>query len=157
MSSVTATTDEVEVLLPTETTLRIADIPCRVRRLKTREFLMGMRIFARSMGQALPGFQLDMTSNEALAAQIMALLIVSVPEAIEESIAFVTAIVEPIDGSKSREVAKALVNPDPGDLLDVIEIAATQEKDEIRELAGKAQAMWGRMSKLYQKGGPSGP
>lgn len=123
------------------------DIECEVERLKSREFLLLMRILTHGLGAGIRDIRLDTNDRDALAGELLALLMLAVPEAIEEFGAFILAIVSPVDRSKAAEVAVTLQNPDPDVLIDALGIMVEQEADDLVMLGGKAQAWIARIQK----------
>lgn len=159
--------DELAVILPVAATLVVntedGPVECRVKRLKTREILILLRVLTTAFGTGAIGqLKLNQESPEAMAADAAALMMVALPEAGTEFIHFVSHVVEPLDNENAAAVQKEMVNPDADVILDAFEVIATQEKDNLFELMGKVKSLWTRLSDLYavqQKGskkkGPS--
>lgn len=147
------TQDDIEVILPDLTVqepLYVNGVECRVKRLKTLEFLSLMRVLTAGLGPGLGQVRIDFSSPDDVARDMTALLLLALPNASQEFTVFLASIVEPIDGSKAGEVAKYLHgNPDLEPLIDVFERMAVQEKDDLAGLAGKVRAMWKRIADLY--------
>jgi hypothetical protein len=143
-------TPDLDEIVPDVVEIDVDGIPCRVRRLKTREFLALMRVLTSGLGGGLSEVKLDFTDSDAVGRDLSALMLLALPNAFEEFTQFLTLVVEPKDGRKTAAVRKALDdNPDPAVLLDVFEAIAVQEKHDLAALAGKAQAMWARVATLY--------
>lgn len=137
--SATDTADLETILPPDGEPLQIAGVPCRVRRIRTRELLAFLRVIIAGAGQSLPEAQRMIKDGEPADEVLVALAMQSVPIAGDEAIAFVQVIVEPLDEKKAAKVTAALVNPEIDTLWDVIERVIVQEKDEIETLVGKAR------------------
>lgn len=149
------TTDDVkpdlEAIVPEEMTVVVNGIECRVKRLKTREFLALMRVLTAGLGPNISQVDLDFTDGETVARDLSALMMLALPGATEEFALFLGNVVEPVDSGKNVQVFQYLNdNPDVDVLIDVFEAVATQERDDLAGLAGKAQAMWKRVAPLYQ-------
>lgn len=126
---------------------------CRVNRLKTREFLMLMRVLTSGLGPGLSTVRLDFTDGETVARDLSALMLLAVPNATEEFANFLGQITKPTNPEKNAQVARYLHdNPELDVMLDIFETVAVQEKDDLAALAGKAQAMWSRIASLYGAG-----
>jgi len=145
-----APAEDLSVIVPPTGRLTIADIECEVGRLKTREFLALLQILTNGIGPGLKDVKLDTSSPEDAAKDLAALLLVALPNAIDEFIVFVQTVVRPIQKSQTGELRKALENPEIDDLLAVAETIIRQEIDDLQQLVGKAQAMWSRTAALFQ-------
>lgn len=142
---------DLEVIVPEPGRVVIDGIDCQIRRLKTREFLLLMRVITKGLGSGLSAVSIDFTDEESVGRDLAALMVLALPNAFEEFVEFLQAIVEPVDPRKNAALAKAIGdNPDVDVLLDVFEVMAVQEKDDLAALAGKAQAMWSRVVQVYR-------
>lgn len=130
--------------------ISVEGIPARVKRLRSREIFALLRVLTTAMGPALTQLQLDGEDEDELQGQIMALFLMAVPAATSEFTDFVAQVVEPIDRADGVELAKKMQNPDPGVLIEVLELVAVQEKDDWRVLWGKVQAAISRIQVLYR-------
>lgn len=153
---------DLSVILPVEGTFTIPikgeDVPVTVRRLKTREFLLLMRVLTTGLGQGITQIRLDMDDPDEMQAQMLSIFMLAVPEALEEFGEFLMAIVDPKKGDDAARVRAYMMNPDdPGVLLDVLGVLIEQEKDDLVVLGGKAQAWLARLAKTFsQQSGPTG-
>lgn len=150
-------TKDVQVIVPPASDKLVVDgHECRVRRLKTREFLSLMNVLTSGLGGALTDVSVDLSDEDAVARDLTALFLMAIPRATDEFTVFLRQIVEPIDPDQRAAVGRYLMdNPDLDEMLDIFETVAVQEKDDLVVLAGKAQAMWKRLATLYA--GPKGP
>lgn len=142
---------DLEAILPVEKEIVIDGIDCRVRRLKTREFLSLVNVLTSGLGPALSEVKLDFSDGDTVAQDMSALMLLAVPNALDEFTMFLRVVVEAKDGRQAGRVATYLMdNPDLDVLLEIFEVIAMQEKDDLAVLAGKAQAMWSRLATLYR-------
>ena len=144
---------DLEVILPVDGIVEVDGIRARVKRLKTREFLGLLRVITTGMGPAMAQVKLTADDPDQLQAEMMGLFLVAVPNAIDEFSAFMVTIVEAETPKNQPQLLKAMDNPDPGVLLDVLTIMAEQEKDDLAVLAGKARAAVTRIQTVYQAAG----
>jgi hypothetical protein len=149
------TTPDVDVILPTPGTCQVAGIDVTVNRLKTRELLALLKILTSGLGPALGTVRLDFSSPETVQSDLIGLMLLAMPNAVQETVLFLLTIVQPKSPDDRKALNQALDNPDPADLIDVFEAMASQEAGDLTSLAGKAQAMWSRIAPLYQKKGPT--
>jgi hypothetical protein len=151
-SSTEVETPDVEVIVPPTGKVMVDGHDCRVRRLKTREFLALVNVLTTGLGGALSDVTIDLSDEEGVARDLSALIVLAVPRATDEFTVFLRQIVEPVDDRHRAAVATYLLdNPDVEVMLDIFEIVASQEKDDLSVLAGKAQAMWKRVAALYTR------
>jgi hypothetical protein len=143
---------DLDVIDPIGTPIEIVGVQCVVNRLKAREFLALVRVMTIGLGDGLRAVStsLSMDDEEALGQELLALLLLAIPEAGEEFLAFVRLIVEPKDPKQKATVLSALENPDLDVLIDVAEMVVLQEAEDLHGLAGKARAAWTRIASLYQ-------
>jgi hypothetical protein len=151
---------DVDVIMPqTGATVTIDGIECTVNRLKSREFLALLRVVTTGLGESIAeaSRELDLDDEQKLGQQLMGLLVVSIPEAVDEFLTFVRVVVTPTKPGATTvaDLAAALDNPDLEVLLDVAEKVVEQEKDDLSALAGKARAAWTRIAALYQPKKPT--
>lgn len=147
-----AVVEDLEPILPTEARVTVAGCLCKIRRLKTREFLSLVQVMTAGLGNALQDVKLDFSNEETIGAELSGLMVLAIPNAVDEFTVFLRAVVEPLNADDRGKVASYLMdNPDLDVLFDVFEAVATQEKDDLAVLAGKAQAMWARVGALYSK------
>lgn len=126
-------------------------VKVHVNRLKTREFLALLRFLSKGLGPAVAELSFDMSDEEALAGEMIGTLIVALPEATDEFMAFVQAVVTPVGKDDAARVKSEMDNPDIDDLMAIGERVIVQEIPDLKRLAGNAQAMWGRIRQVYQR------
>lgn len=143
---------DLEPIVPTEKVMDVAGCKCRVKRLKTREFLSLLQVLTSGLGPALGEVKLDFTDGDTVSRDLSALMLLAVPNAIDEFTVFLRNVVEPVNEQDRAVVATYLLdNPDVEVLLDIFEAVALQEKDDLAVLGGKAQAMWSRLMVVYAR------
>ena len=126
-------------------------VKVKVNRLKTREFLALLRFLSRGLGPAVAELSFNTDDEEELAGEMIGTLIVALPEATDEFMEFVQAVVTPVGKDDVARVKQEMANPDIDDLMAIGERVVVQEIPDLRRLAGNAQAMWGRIRKVYER------
>ncbi len=96
--------------------------------------------------------ELNFDDPDQVARDMSALMILAMPNAVDEFILFMSGMVEPPPASRAEIMGYLVDNPELEDLLVVFEKIAEQEKDDLVSLAGKVRAMWTRIAPMYQKG-----
>lgn len=122
----------------------------RVNRLRTVEFLALMRCLARGLGPGIA--ELDFTAEgEEQVGQVVGIMLTALPNASTEFMQFVQTVTVAVGKDDKKRVADELANPSLDDMLAIVERVVENELPDLRELVGKAQAMWGRVSKMYAR------
>lgn len=143
---------DIDAIVPDEAPIVVNGIRCKVRRIKTLEFIALIRVLTAGLGSALGDVKLDFSSEETITQDLSALMLLAIPNATEEFALLLRQMVEPIDEGDRAAVATYLLdNPDLDVLIDIFELIATQEKDDLSVLAGKLQAAWSRVVPLYSR------
>lgn len=122
----------------------------RVSRLKTIEMLALLRAIAAGVGPAIGELEFSEDTEENIGL-FVGLLISGMGDAGPEIMEFLRLVVKPVAQSDKDRVRKEMVNPDPGDTLDIIERLVTQEMPDFEKLLGKAQAMFSRVQTTYRR------
>jgi hypothetical protein len=136
----TATVRDIEEILPDEATVTISGIQCRVERIKTRGLAMFMRVIGASVGTRITSLNISSDPNEA-AKELIGILMIAIPNAIDNTLAFVKMVVKPINEDDAKALDAALFDPEPEELLDVIMVIVEQEKGNFAALWGKARTL----------------
>lgn len=129
-----------------------------IQRLKTRQMFRLLKVLTHGAGPLVQQ-QLDFGDTaEDFGRKLLALVIISVPDAENEFIDFLVSMTKPkglIEG-KGRKLNKQeqednatlwrryeeeLGNPDPMDLLDVVDVIITQEAPELQALGKRIAAL----------------
>jgi hypothetical protein len=140
-------------------TLR-SGLQIRVARLRLRQLFKLLRIVTRGGATYLPTLRQAMTEapegkvGEAFATQFLAVIIMALPEAEDEAVEFLLAVADPLHLSEGtdkvtkerndlaqREIEKELFNPDPDDVVSILERVLDQEKDDLVSLGKRLAAM----------------
>ena len=129
---------DLDAIVPAEGVVEIEGVKYKVKRLRLLELASLMRVVSVGAGPALAQLQDAFDGDEDMTSQVMAVLVVSLPNAIGEFVEFLNVVLVSEDG-KSPE---GLVNPDLDVLLDVVGIIVEQEKDDLPALVGKAKRLW---------------
>lgn len=153
VEEVAAEVPDLEVILPEHGEVQVGEYKVRVRRIKSREFFALMRIITKGLGEGLASFRFsfDAEDPEQMQADMLAVLAIAIPEAIEEVAQFLKAITEPVNPSETAAVAAALENPEVEVTMDILGVMLEQERDDIGPLLGKAQAWITRLQKTMAR------
>lgn len=147
---------ELEVLAPVEVTDRVElsdGTELLLNRMKTREVLKLLRIFTHGAGQLLGNIN---WGSDEFGDQLIAVLLIAVPDAEDETIEFIRAMVEPFGIDHSRKLTKAakeandalysdlydlLDNPELDDLLEILTAIIRNEAPELQSLGKKLRSL----------------
>ncbi len=149
-SGMTATQDKTPDLQPIigeSTDLKIDGMSARVGRLRAREVIRLVGIITRGLGDNIRYLRFD---TENVQATLTAAFVMAVPNALDETLAFVASIVHPVVPDDAARLRAALENPDLETVLDILGVVALQESDEMKALVGKARALLVQIQKAYQ-------
>lgn len=129
----------------------------RIRRLKTVETLRLLKILTVGAGGAISRIDWSSLSNnaEAFAGELVALLLMAVPNAVDETLQFIQSMVEPIDlierpRSKAERdsnqerwevLGNELINPEIEDTIGILTNVVRQEAKDIQALGKRLRAM----------------
>jgi hypothetical protein len=126
-----------------------------VRRMRTRQFFRLLRILTHGAGPALTQAQLNFGGDPAEFGQkLLMLVVMSIPDAEQETIAFLASMCEPagLSGKQASQLTRQeadadkalwdrygeeLHNPELDDTLDLIEVIVRQEAPELQALGKK--------------------
>ena len=144
-----AFTPDLDVIVPEAGGgLTIGGIPASVKRLRMRELIALGRVMTAGASPALGAVKLNTNDPEAMGADLAAILMLALPNAIEEFCDFLAALVEARDPSDASRLASYVRdNPDLEELVDVLNVMVEQEKDTLASLAGKLQGTIALLSK----------
>lgn len=120
----------------------------RIDRLKTRGLFKLMKIVTRGAGPILMNVNLDFSNTEKFTSQFLSIVFMAIPEAEDEAMDFIQAMVSPvgyvdhpktqadIDNNESvlENLAKALVDPEIDDTYSIIERIIHNEAGNISAL-----------------------
>lgn len=136
-----------------------------IERLKTRQLFKLLKVLTRGAGEALSSLDIstDMDAEE-FTGQLLAAVVISIPEAEDEAIEFIQSMVSPVgliipprskDDKKKNDdlydaIASSLYNPELEDTINIIEQVVVNEASEI-------QALGKRLGGLLKKALPAVP
>lgn len=132
-------TDDLNVIVPEKGGVVLVDgAEYRVKRIRLIELASFMRVISTGAGPVLMQAGALFDNEEDMTGQITGLVIVALPNAVEEFIDFLNTVLEPVGEVEDGKI----VNPDPTAVLDVVALMVEQEKDDWQALMGKARQMW---------------
>jgi hypothetical protein len=131
----------------------VAGVPCVVNRVRTRELMLLARVLTRGIGENLNMVDFDGDDAES---QIMGLLVVAIPEAGEEVLDLVRALVRPAEKLPDKDPRagafhEEMRNPDVDTTLDVLAVLVRQEKETFPLLLGKFRVLFDAASAVWRK------
>lgn len=140
---------DLEEILPDAKPIEVAGHPCTVRRLMTREVLMLGRVLTAGLGPAMANIDLQ---GPAAQNQMVAALMMAIPNAPDETIMFLRAVLDPVDPDDAGEVMAVMGNPPFDVTMDIIVRMAEQEAETIQQLVGKGKAAVALLQKQFRTG-----
>lgn len=156
MTSKAQTNNDVEALTaePNVITLTSGSV-VRVQRLKTRQLLRLLKIFTAGAADALGSLEFDREDTEGFAQQLLALIVLSIPEAEDETIEFIQALILPArfeENPKTKAAKEAnqkliddlyneTVNPEIEDLISIFEVVFRAEAEDMIALGKRVGAL----------------
>ena len=143
------TSPDLSVILPDTARLEVDGIEVRVKRLRAREVLALARIIASGLGDGVMDMRVDWNDSEEVKGALLGMMLVALPLAEEEAIAFFRTLVVPVDSSRAGELADLMGNPDPGVLLDLLDAVVDQEGPALLDLVGKARQLAAKVGTLF--------
>ncbi len=132
---------DLQVIDPKEREITVGGVQCHVRRIKTRELMLAVRVVTSGGSYALQ--KTDFKDR----GQIAALLLMAIPEAHEEFLDLLRALITPVadDFGPTHEgyvsFTEAMENPPIEVSLELVEVLVEQE-------SGTFQALWGKVENL---------
>jgi hypothetical protein len=147
---------DIDRIDPVPDTITLASgIEVHVLPLRTRELFKLLRIITHGAGQTIMQSGLDFKEDSAVFLQkLLGIVLFSIPDAENETVAFLQAMVEPADltDKPNRDLSKAereaniaswtrlnmeMYNPDPGDTIDILENVVRRESADLQALGKK--------------------
>lgn len=145
--------NDLDVIAPEGAIVVIADVKCRVRRIRVRELMLAARVLTAGIGESIKDMDL---SDEDWQSSLQAAFVMAIPEAHEEFLELLRVLVEPIepiaDDAQEKAFRAEMENPDLSPAIDVVAAVATQEHDTFEQLLGKAKQVFAMLQALYRKG-----
>ncbi len=141
--------EETDIILPEleEVKLSTGQV-VQIKPLKARQFFRLLRIVTRGGAKILNQLrwsQLD--SPDQFAAQLVAVVVFSIPEAEQETLDFIESMVElPEDPEERKAVLQELTDPEIEDVVNIIEVIVLREKDDLVSLGKNSRrfGLWRR-------------
>lgn len=129
--------NETDVILPVAGRVNVGDIPVQVRRINLREVVLLTRVLTKGVGPNVTRLQINPKDD----SQVMGLLLAVLPDALDEAMEFLVALVEPVKADDGPRLQAAMVNPDLDSAFDLFSTIWSQEKDTFGRLVGKVRAL----------------
>lgn len=163
VSGVNALSSEIDGLDPPQPEIIELSTGTKVRvlPLKMRQLFRLLRIVTRGGSSYLPLLRDALTlagdddAAEVFGTQLLAIALIALPEAEDEAVEFVQSVVEPYDLTTRRDkqakehndslrntLNAELYNPDPGDLVTILEAVIAREKGDLVALGKRLGAMF---------------
>jgi hypothetical protein len=139
--------------MPDPALIDIAGMPVRIRRLQTRELLLAIRVLTVGMGAGIAAVDLS-ADKEELTQTVLALLITAIPDAPDELLDLLAALVEARNKDDRQALGELMGNPPIDVTMDILGAVVAQEKDDLSALVGKARQLFGFAQVLTRKGTP---
>lgn len=143
----------------------VSGLTVQVVPLKTRQFFRLLKIVTHGAGGALGSLSIDPNEGaEEFLTKLVALVVLALPDAEDESIEFIQSMVEPVGLIKRMRITKQdkeinealwagvheqLYNPELEDLITLIETVIKREAEDIQALGKRLMGMF----KIAQKTG----
>jgi len=144
---------DLEIILPDPADLTVGGVRCEVQHLKTREFFMLMGLVTSTLGgDALSG--LDSDDPDSLKTEVMGAVLVALPLALDDFLRLVKRVVTPVDPADAPVFNKAIDNPEPDEMLEIVDAIIENEGDNLWSLWGKAKTYLAKWQEKF-KNGPS--
>lgn len=142
-----ATAEDLAVIIPDVSHVTIGGYRCHIRRLKARETLFLLRIITRGFGPGIAdlmaSFTQDGADSEDRAAELIAALLVAVPNAMNDFMELVTHLVAADDQSDRKQLADyCMTDLEMDDVITVIQAVVIQEVDDWERLVGNVRRAW---------------
>lgn len=133
----------------------------RVKPIKTRETFALLKIVSRGAGPILAEVAFNREDQDAFASQMIGLIVMAIPEAVEETIEFVQIMCEPvkdfIEQPRTKEQRKhneelltalyeELENPELDDLIAIVSAIAINEAPHMMALGKRLAALFEKIN-----------
>lgn len=150
-----AIASDVDALVPESDKITLSSgSVVRVERLRTRGFFKLLKIVTRGGGPILMQMDLNFEDPRVFMNQFLAVVVMAIPEAEDEAIDFIRAMVVPAEfvedaksksaQQKNRDLVESLYDelddPHPEDVLTIIEVIIRNEAEDIVALGKRLAA-----------------
>lgn len=151
-----AVPDDVDALSPSPDQVTLeSGFVVNVERLRTRGMFKLLKIVTRGAGPILMQMKLDFEDSEAFVGQLLAVVMMAIPEAEDEAIEFIQHMTSPAEAkldSKAKGAAEAnkalferlyreLDDPNPMDTINIISKIIENEAHDIQALGKQLAAL----------------
>lgn len=151
-----AVPDDVDALSPSPDQVTLeSGFVVNVERLRTRGMFKLLKIVTRGAGPILMQMRLDFDDSEAFVGQLLAVIMMAIPEAEDEAIEFIQFMTTPAGADvnakskgaqeKNRELfeqlARELDDPAPSDTVNIISKIIENEAHDIQALGKQLAAL----------------
>jgi hypothetical protein len=144
---------DLETILAPPVIVELQGHQVAVQHMKTREFFSFLGIFTSTLGggaaQALS--ELKDKEGEEIQGEILGLVLVCLPLAVDPVLKLVKDITRPVDPEDAHWLMEYLDNPEMEDLMAVVDAVIENEKDNLSELVGKARMYFTKWSQVMKK------
>jgi hypothetical protein len=115
-----------------------------------REFLKLLKVITRGGASIMGNVNLDFNDTDAFVQELLAIILFAVPEAEDEVVEFLEAIVKPTglvgdiqkDSDKMTLLVNTFDNPEIEDVIDVITLLVRTEGRDLQALGKRLRAMF---------------
>lgn len=161
-----ATTDVEVIVAESEFVSLLSGIKVAIQPLKARQFFKLLRIITHGAGGMLLNVQFSGNDTpEEFGAKLLALVGFAIPDAEEEVIDFLLAMVKPAEEKTGRKLSKdeiaenkrltdelfeELYNPELEDLVTLVEAIVKREAEDLQALGKRLMAMFDLAKKTGQ-------
>jgi hypothetical protein len=133
----------------------VAGVLCSVNRVRTRELMLLARVLTRGIGENMKMVEFDGDAGD-VEAQILGLLVIAIPEAGDEILDLLRAIVRPAetlsdDDPRAAAFHAAMRNPEVDTMLDTLGVLVRQERETFPLLVGKFRVLFDAAAALWRK------
>lgn len=148
---------EIDDLMPEVTPFKFSNgVQAEVLPLQTRQLFRLLRVLTHGAGVALRNAPLDFTQNIGeFGSQLAMMVVISIPDAEQEFLDFLVSMCRPAglpEGKLNRqdrerveeawaELRKVLNNPDPNDLIDLVDLIVRRDAAQIQSLGKRLWVM----------------
>lgn len=141
---------DLDVILPSEQKIDVMGVECRVQRIRTRHLALIMRMMVNAFGDKLDQLNID-TKSETFTQEMLGMMVVVIPEAIDDFAVFLAEVVKPVDGEQAQRIRAIMLDPPPVVLVDVLTAVMEQEQDDIAVIMGKVMTLVNATKALMKK------
>ena len=143
-------TPDADLIVPATAAMHVDGIPVRVVRLRTRQWFALARVIGTGLGSGILDLEVDWQDPD-LKEQLVAILVLALPGAEDETIAFLRTLVVPVNDADSDRLVEAMRNPSVSDVLDLVGVILDQEGDDLRGIVGKAAELAPKVSQILPR------